>query len=52
MKRFGLQLAPYRPALPEVAFLGGVRQIKEPGKDIDLGTMAAILGDSQGKRWT
>jgi monoamine oxidase len=36
VKRFGLRLKPYRPRAPELTWLGGVRQIKRPGHDVDL----------------
>ena len=43
VKRFGLRLKPYRPRAPEVAWVGGVRQIKKPGQDVDLSRAALDL---------
>jgi monoamine oxidase len=45
--RFRLKLVPYRPRAPEVSLLGGVRQIRQPGRDVDLSKVALDLSPAE-----
>jgi monoamine oxidase len=49
VKRYGLEVKPYRPRAAEVAWLGGVRQIKKPGQDVDLSRVALDLSPGDRK---
>jgi monoamine oxidase len=43
VERFRLKLVPYRPRGAEAAWVGGVRQIRRPGGDVDLSKVALDL---------
>ena len=49
VKRFGLKITPYRPRAAEIAWLGGVRQVKKPGQDVDLSRAALDLSPGDRK---